>query len=413
MACQPPERSVRATLTVEGGAVRAVVPGRHGSFRIGGTIEPLAEQRVTITNRHQVPVFVRLTRPGWPDLTSAETILASILEPGMTDEEKALAIYEFVKAWRIHWTPRDGTEEMHDPVKLIGVYGYGFCDDAARGIEQLARRAGLRTRVWELDGHVVSEIHFNGRWHVFDADLEQTYIHPHGHLAGVEDLAASPQIAGSYGYLYSTTHDNAISPANRLLSHNLAFRLAPGDSATFAKRPVTDLPYALKERFAPLELEGHPDEMFPATTWGVGRMVRRLSAGQHYVELPYVVRAGRLEAKTCCIKGRLAFGNWRLHRALDLPVDGSGLLSDFSQFVDQQPSATYVVWLDVEVPTELELLFQFAPETVPWLEAGERPLDVFVAPALPGALDAMTGSVEVIYERAPYETIRQVARLRN
>lgn len=392
--------SASRALVIEGDTVRAGVAGQHGLFHIDGDnrLEPADVQRVTITNQHPVPVFVRLTRPGWPDLTTAETILESIHDVGMTDEEKALAIYEFVKAWRTHWHPPYESEEMHDPVKLIGVYGYGFCDDASRAIEQLATRAGLRARVWELEDHVVSEIYFDGRWHIFDADLERTYDHPDGHLASVEELAADPSLDWLYGHLYSSTHDNVISPANKLSSHSLALKLAPGDSATFAKKPIKYLPPSLKESLSPWK---------KIDTWAIGRLVRALSVGQHYVEVPYALLGGKLEAKACCVRGRLAFGEHFYHLAHELPVDGNGVIADFGQLVAAQSSPPYMVWLDVNVPTELELTFQFAPQSIPWLEGSERQFEVFVAPALPGSLDAMSGLVEVVYEM---EQMNQVAR---
>lgn len=400
------DRGVDRALVVEDGAARAVVPGLHGLFRIDGDsrLQPANVQRVTLTNGHPVPVFVRLTRPGWPDLTSAETILASIHDVGMTDKEKALAIFEFVKAWRTHWYPPYTSEEMHDPVKLVGVYGYGFCDDAAQVTEQLARRAGLRARVWELDGHVVSEIYFDGRWHIVDADMEKTYAHPDGYLAGVEDLAADPSLDPEYGYLYSSTHDNFISPSGKLLSHSLALKLAPGDSAIFERMPVKYLPPSLKKRFV---VNPEFPREFPPTAWAVGRLVAALGAGQSHVEVPYALLEGRLRAKTCCIQGRVAFGSLWAHSAQGLPVDGSGLLSNFSQLIVAQPDPPYMVWLDVNVPTELELTFQVAPQSIPWLEGSERQFEVVVAPALPDTLDALSGSVEVVYE---WDQIEPVAR---
>ena len=406
------DRGIDRALVVEDGAAKAVVPGRHGLFRIDGDsrLEPANVQRVTLTNRHPVPVFVRLTRPGWPDLTSAETILASIHDAGMTDKEKALAIFEFVKAWRIHWWPPSVREERFDPMKVVGVYGYGHCGETARVVEQLARRAGLGTRVWELNGHIVSEIYFDGRWHIVDADMGKIYDHPDGYLAGVEDLEADPSLDRTYGYLYSSTHDNVISPAVKLFSHNLALKLAPGDAAIFEKKPLKYLPPSLKEIFVPSDPEFSHQEFFvdasgirrylddPSTTWAVGRLVTALSAGQSHVEVPYAILEGRLRAKTCCVQGRVAFGSLWAHTAHGLPVDGSGLLSNFSQLVVAQPAPPYMVWLDVNVPTELELTFQFAPQSIPWLEGGERQFEVVVAPALPNTRDGLSGSVEVVYE---------------
>lgn len=398
---------VGRALDIEEGTVRVLVRGQHGSFEVDRDSLPEAVdvQRVTITNRHPVPVFVRLARPGWPDFTNAETILASILDAGMTDKEKALAIYEFVKAWRFHWHLEHERERVFDPVKLIGVYGFGHCGETAWAMEQLARRAGLEARVWELYGHIVSELYFDGRWHILDADLELTYDHPDGHLASVEELAASPSLDPVYGHLYSSTQDNHISPSGTLSSHSMALRLSPGDSIVFEEKPVKFLPRSLRKRFDPTTR--HPSELFPSSKWAVGRLVKTLGAGQHVVEVPYALREGRLKAETCCIQGRLAFGALHAYLAHDLPVDETGARSDFSALVVAQPNETNMVWLDVNVPTELELAFQFAPRTIPWIgrEHG-RSFEVFAGPAPPGTLDAMSGLVEVVYE---LEQIKQAA----
>ena len=199
----------------------------------------------------------------------------------------------------------------------------------------------------------------------------------------------------AYGYLYSSTHDNFISPAGKLLSHSLALKLAPGDSAIFERMPVKYLPPSLKKRFV---LNPDFPQEFPPTTWAVGRLVAALSAGQSHVEVPYALLEGRLRAKTCCVQGRVAFGSLWAHSAHGLPVDGSGLLSNFSQLVLAQPDPPYMVWLDVNVPTELELTFQVAPQSIPWLEGSERQFEVVVAPALPNTRDGLSGSVEVVYE---------------
>ena len=353
-----------ATLNAQGG---------HTLYAIDGGDQPSDAQRVTIANRREVPVAVRLTRPGWPDLTSAETILASILHEGMSDEAKALAIYDFLRDWRHHWHPPD-EEDNHDPVKMVGVYGYGYCDDAARSLAQLARKAGLKARVWELEGHVVSEVFYEGRWHMLDVDEGETYRHPLGHLAGVEEIAQNSHwIADSHGRrIFATTENNIVSPGLPSLSHDLRLRLHPGDSATFATGMADTL--SPSTRYA--RARAFPDD--PPRVFGLGRLVKRLAPGDHLVEVPYVLLGGRIRAAVCCLEGRVAFGNWRYHMAIDLPVDGGGLLSNLDQLVADQRDARYQIWIDVNVPIELELDFQFAPKSIPWLTPGTAEFEVHV-----------------------------------
>ena len=379
-----------ATLNAQGG---------YTSYAVDSGSGPIDTQRVTITNQREVPVSVRLTRPGWPDLTSAETILASILREGMSDEAKALAIYSFFRDWRSHWHPPDA-EDNHDPVKMVGVYGYGYCDDAARSLDQLARKAGLKARVWELQGHVVSEVFYEGRWHMLDVDLGKTYQHPLGHLASVEEIArnphwiADPDVRG----VYASTENNVVSPSLPSLSHELRLPLHPGDSATFATGKADAPPPAAVRR--PRAVLGDP----PPPVYGVGRLVRRLAPGDHLVEIPYVLLGGRIKAATCCLRGSVAFGDWRPHQAVDLSVDAAGKLANLGQLVAAQGAALYQVWLNVNAPVDLELDFQFAPRSIPWLTPGTAQFEVFVENLQPETCtktgDACQGDegVEIVHE---------------
>ncbi len=372
--------------------------GGYTSYAVDSGSGPIDTQRVTITNQREVPVSVRLTRPGWPDLTSAETILASILREGMSDEAKALAIYGFLRDWRSHWHPPDA-EDNHDPVKMVGVYGYGYCDDAARSLDQLARKAGLKSRVWELEGHVVSEVFYEGRWHMLDVDLGKTYRHPLGHLASVEEIArnphwiADPDVRG----VYASTENNVVSPGLPSLSHELRLPLHPGDSATFATGKADAPPPAAVRR--PRAVLGDP---LPPV-YGVGRLVRRLAPGDHLVEIPYVLLGGRIKAATCCLRGSVAFGDWRPHEAVDLSVDATGKLANLGQLVAAPGAALYQVWLNVNAPVDLELDFQFAPRSIPWLTPGTAQFEVYVENLQPetcttgGACQGDEG-VEIVHE---------------
>jgi hypothetical protein len=56
----------------------------------------------------------------------------------------------------------------------------------------LAELSGLKSRIWELDGHVVADVMAGGRWRMLDAD-QQAYFHKPGapmDILGVEELAA-------------------------------------------------------------------------------------------------------------------------------------------------------------------------------------------------------------------------------
>ncbi len=98
-------------------------------------------------------------------------MVRSIVVAGMTPEQASIAIWKFLVNRRYHYLPASDDAEMHDPVKFLNVYGYGFCDDSALNFAALCEEAGLEARVWGLNGHVVAESSYGGAWHMFDPDM--------------------------------------------------------------------------------------------------------------------------------------------------------------------------------------------------------------------------------------------------
>lgn len=139
-----------------------------------------------------------LHRAGWPDLRSNRAILASILTPGMRPEATALALWELVRTWRYSCTPwSEKSQELHDPVKLVNVFGCGLCDDTNAALATLARQAGLPARLWGLGGHVVAEVSYDGGWHMLDAADGVYFRDDEGAIAALETLARRPELVAS------------------------------------------------------------------------------------------------------------------------------------------------------------------------------------------------------------------------
>ena len=80
------------------------------------------------------------------DVSSMEAWKRSFLREGMSDREKALAVWQTVVKFRHQDSPPNeflqGENNVHDPIKSDNVYGYGMCCCAASHIEALARCAG-------------------------------------------------------------------------------------------------------------------------------------------------------------------------------------------------------------------------------------------------------------------------------
>jgi hypothetical protein len=129
-----------------------------------------------------------------PDMSNLAAWQAAYIRPGMSDEDKAKAI------WQTVWTYQyqDGSvplEYLHeegvwDPIKTFNVYGYNMCGMATSHTEALARHVGLRARGRSIANHIVSEVFWNDAWHLMDGSLICYFPKPDGAIASVDEIVA-------------------------------------------------------------------------------------------------------------------------------------------------------------------------------------------------------------------------------
>ncbi len=367
----------------------------QGSYRIDASGDKdIANRRLVIRNLDtKTTVVPRLALKGWPDLSSSEGILKSILEPGMDDEQKTLAIWQFLVDWRYHFYPAEGGDEMHDPVKFINVYGYGFCDDSAQNAAALASLAGIRSRIWGLDGHVVAETFFDGRWHMIDPDHETYYRMPEGHIASVEELAAHPEIiqktetdpigsdTRSIAGLYTTTHNNRLNEKAKIQQgHRLDPQLGPGDEVVF------DL-WDQSAFHAVIFAERGRPPGFANGTW-LKRLQVAPGAAPVHVQWPYVILGGELRWEDGASGGEMRVGisaDGKKFEELPGKTVGGTTVVALDDWVASRERAVYEYWLRFEQPggaatkvMELTMKFQFAPRALPQVQAGGAQFEVFL-----------------------------------
>ncbi len=129
------------------------------------------------------------------DVSSYEAWAKAFIKPGMSDQEKALAVWETVVKFRQQDMPPNeyntSAGSPHDPIRSFNVYGYSMCCCASAFIESLARHVGLEARGRIINNHSVPEVKFDGAWHLLDASLICYFPNPDGVIAGVSDIADS------------------------------------------------------------------------------------------------------------------------------------------------------------------------------------------------------------------------------
>jgi hypothetical protein len=185
---------------------------RRARSRLRVSFALVASLRLTypvVAAEPAVVSHVTVTSDKTEDVSSLEAWKRSFIKEGMTDEQKAMAVWQSVVKFRHQENPPDeyleSSTHPHDPIKDFNVYGYGQCCCASANLENLARYAGLEARGWGIIGHSVPEVKWAGQWHMLDASLITYFPRPDGQVAGVEEITqnvkawygANPKLKGN------------------------------------------------------------------------------------------------------------------------------------------------------------------------------------------------------------------------
>jgi hypothetical protein len=125
---------------------------------------------------------------GRNNFRTMKEIVNSACKPGMTDREKAIAIWRLQTTHRFH--AGSGDSECIDPVKVFNVYGYTTCGEDSICLAGLWKTAGFKVRPARCVGHCISQVFYDGRWHLLDGDMGPFYLlRDNRTIAAEQDLA--------------------------------------------------------------------------------------------------------------------------------------------------------------------------------------------------------------------------------
>lgn len=148
----------------------------------------------TKTSQVAVVSHVKVVSDKVPDMTNLDTWKKAYIKDGMTDAQKALAVWKTVRTYQHQEAPPNeflqAEEAVMDAIKLFNVYGYSLCSVASCEVECLARYAGLQARGRIINSHSVPEIFYDGDWHLLDSSLMTYFPKADGKLASVDEIMA-------------------------------------------------------------------------------------------------------------------------------------------------------------------------------------------------------------------------------
>jgi hypothetical protein len=139
---------------------------------------------------------------GCNNFRNVAEIVSSAITPGMTDAEKAFALWFQEIRYRHH--SGGDNDELGDPVKVFNVYGYNTCGNDSIALATLWRAAGLKAAPARALGHCISQVFYDGRWHFYDGDMHSVYL-----LRDNETVAGEQDIVRDHD-LVKRTHSKGI-----------------------------------------------------------------------------------------------------------------------------------------------------------------------------------------------------------
>lgn len=135
------------------------------------------------------------------DTSSLKAIVASVTRGAKTNDEKAIALYNFDTLSNYH---RDYPSEPNgvEALKQFNVYGWSLCGGLHSGLGALYREMGWEWRFvgWNNPGHTTIEAKYDGQWHYLDTFLKFYVWKPNAAvpggrtIAGEEDIKRDPSL---------------------------------------------------------------------------------------------------------------------------------------------------------------------------------------------------------------------------
>ncbi|MHB0961068.1 MAG: discoidin domain-containing protein [Pirellulaceae bacterium] len=144
---------------------------------------------------------VKIVTDASPDYYDVDSLLHSITSKWTSPEEKCWALFYWNHIARRQTHPMvvHGLA-VTDPIRQFNDYGYTMCSTIAGINCTIWDAMGLKAKYWDITQHTVSEVFFEGRWHMYDNSMSALYTLCDGKtLAGVEDIGKPGACAASCG----------------------------------------------------------------------------------------------------------------------------------------------------------------------------------------------------------------------
>jgi hypothetical protein len=142
-----------------------------------------------------------------PDLTDLDSLIYSTTSRWSTPEEKVWALFYWSHILKRQTPPMviHGLE-VTDPIRNFSDYGYTMCSTISGINQSLYELLGLRHQYWDICNHTVSQVEWDGRFHMIDSSMSHLVTQDDGvTLASLQEAAADSARLVKERSLYSTS----------------------------------------------------------------------------------------------------------------------------------------------------------------------------------------------------------------
>jgi len=138
-----------------------------------------------------------LTTDRTVDATSNAAIVKGLIREGMTDQQKAYALWRFFVQRNRH-KEKAAAEDDGNAAELMTKTGYALCGTWARHCAHLAADADLTAATVGLNGHWVAAVSYWGDWHAYDVDMLAVYAKADGVVGSPGEIRRLKGADGKY-----------------------------------------------------------------------------------------------------------------------------------------------------------------------------------------------------------------------
>jgi len=205
-----------------------------------------------------------------PDLTSVEDFLTQAITPGMTDEQKCMAVWQMV--YYMHfWNPSSRgciRDELGgtDPILNVHCFAPTICQEDAEIAIAYWGLLGYSTRMWQLGWHTSPEVYYGGKWRHFDPTLGVITRNAQGEVDSITtrtDYWRPQQYGNAYPWMGPSAYVSNTEPY--VLGHTMGLMLRQGESLTRYWYPLSTDP----EYYSPGNNGARPSDRGPTDGYPV------------------------------------------------------------------------------------------------------------------------------------------------